>query len=59
MGHQRLGILPASRNLPEIVRLLLAGETSGAVLAAAITKACDETLRRALRIRLSSMRSGC
>lgn len=49
MGHQRLGILPASRNLPEIVRLLLSGETSGAVLAAAITKACDETLRRALK----------
>ena len=49
MGHQRLGSLPASHNLPEIVRLLLAGETSGEVLAAAITKACDGTLQRALK----------
>jgi hypothetical protein len=43
MGHQRLGSPPASRNLPEIVRLLLAGETSGDVLAQAITKECDDT----------------
>lgn len=49
MGHQRLGILPASRNLPEIVRLLLAGETSGDVLVQAITKECDDTLQRALK----------
>lgn len=49
MGHQRLGTLPASRNLPEIVRLLLSGETSSDTLAEAITKACDETLQRALK----------
>lgn len=48
MGHQRLGKLPALRNLPEIVRLLIAGDAGEAELVAAIAEACDETLRAAL-----------
>lgn len=48
MGHQRLGKLPALRNLPEIVRLLIAGGAEETELVAAIAAACDETLRVSL-----------
>lgn len=48
MGHQRLGKLPALSKLPEIVRLLIEGQAQEAELVEAISKACDETLRRAL-----------
>lgn len=48
MGHQRLGKLPALRNLPAIVRLLIEGQAEEAELVEAISKACDETLRKAL-----------
>lgn len=49
MGHQRLGKLPASKNLPEIIALLLGGNASGEVLVDAVTMACDDMLQRALK----------
>lgn len=49
MGHQRLGKLPALRNLPEIIALLLDGDASSDALAEATAKFCGETLGRALK----------
>lgn len=49
MGHQRLGSPPASRNLPEIINLLVAGTASTADLVEAITKATEAALTRALK----------
>src|SRR5688500_14341045 len=49
MGHQRLGSPPASKNLPEIINLLLAGDASNAELVDAVAKASDVSLARALK----------
>jgi hypothetical protein len=48
MGHQRLGRLPASRNLPEIIGLLLEGSAATDVLVDKVTRFCGEALGRAL-----------
>lgn len=49
MGHQRLGSPPASKNLPQIVKMLVAGETCTADLVEAITEECNTALARALK----------
>jgi hypothetical protein len=49
MGHQRLGSPPTSRNLPEIITLLVAGDASDAQLVDAIAKASDVSLKRAIK----------
>ncbi|CAM3583087.1 hypothetical protein THPR109532_17285 [Thalassospira profundimaris] len=49
MGHQRLGSPPASRKLPEIINLLVAGTASATELVEAITKATEAALTRALK----------
>lgn len=49
MGHQRLGKLPASKKLPEIIGLLISGEASAAGLSDALTKAANDSLERALK----------
>ncbi len=49
MGHQRLGSPPATRNLPEIVNLLVAGNASTAELVDAVTRATEAALTRALK----------
>lgn len=48
MGHQRLASLPASKNLPEIIGLLLARDVPTTELVNAITKACDAALLRGI-----------
>ncbi len=49
MGHQRLGSPPASKNLPQIVKMLVARETSTSDLVDAITEECSAALKRALK----------
>lgn len=49
MGHQRLAPLPASKNLPEIIGLILAGDAPDAQLVDAVTKACDTMLQRGIK----------
>ncbi len=49
MGHQRLGSPPASKNLPEIINLLISGEASTAELVDAVTTATEAALTRALK----------
>jgi hypothetical protein len=48
MGHQRLAP-PASKNLPEIINLLVGGRASKTELVNAVAKACDLSLKRALK----------
>ena len=48
MGHQRLGRLPASRLLPEIVRYLVEGGTPTADLVEQITEFGRDTLKHAI-----------
>jgi hypothetical protein len=48
MGHQRLGRLPATRNLPEIISLLLEGSDATDVLVDEVTRFCGQALLRAL-----------
>ena len=47
MGHQRLGKLPAYRNLPDIVRYLVEGGAPTADLVDLITEASQDFLKRA------------
>lgn len=49
MGHQRLGKLPASRRLPEIVRYLVTGGTPTADLVDQVTEVGREALKSALK----------
>lgn len=49
MGHQRLGSLPASRNLPAIINLLIAGDTPGVDLVDGVAKEIDALLQRAVK----------
>lgn len=49
MGHQRLGSLPASKKLPEIIHLLVDGTASTTELVDAITKATEAALSRAIK----------
>lgn len=49
MGHQRLGSPPASRYLPEIVSLLIAGDTPEAELVDGVAKETDALLLRAVK----------
>ncbi len=49
MGHQRLGKLPAYRNLPDIVRYLVTGGTPTADLVEQVTEVGQDSLKRALK----------
>jgi hypothetical protein len=48
MGHQLL-TPPATRNLPEIIKLLVGGKASNADLVSATTSACEAALRRGVK----------
>lgn len=49
MGHQRLGHLPARRNLPDIVKYLIEGGIDGKFLVDEITKYANDALKLAVR----------